>query len=58
MNILLNYVTYNKLRCIILKLEIKLIEIIIKNTVNKILRIKTESRVLNTEYKKLTYKEI
>ena len=55
---MLDYVFYNKLRFIILKLEIKLIGAIIKDIINKILYIKIKSKILNTEYKEPIYKEI
>ena len=58
LNILLNCVSYNKLRFIALKLKIKLMEIIVKGAVNKTLYIKIKSEVLNTEYKKLIYKKV
>ena len=48
---------YKELRFIILKLKIKLIEIIIKNIISNILY-KVKSSVLNTKYKKLIYKEV
>ena len=51
-------VPYNKSRLIILKLKIELVKAIIKNTINKTLYIKIKSKVLNTKYKKLIYKEI
>ena len=58
LNVLLNCVPYNKLRFIILKLEIKLAPTIIKSAINKTLYIRIKSRVLNTKYKELIYKEI
>ena len=58
LNILLGCVLYNKLKFIILKLEIKLAKITVKNIINKTLYIKVKSRVLNTEYKKPTYKKV
>ena len=58
LNILLDCVSYNKIKFIILKLEIKPAEITIKDTVSKILYIKIKSRVLNAEYKKLIYKKV
>ena len=42
----------------ILKLEIKLVGIIIKNIISKILRIKVKLKILNTKYKKPIYKEV
>ena len=58
LNILLSYIFYNKLRFIILKLEIELVEIIIENIINIILYIKIKSRILNIKYKELIYKEV
>ena len=58
LNILLGYVSYNKLRFIILKLKIKLIGAIVENTINKILCIEVKSEVLNTKYKELIYKNV
>ena len=58
LNILLSYVSYNKLRSIILKLEIKLIRAIIKDVINKTLYIKIKSGVLSAEYKKPIYKKV
>ena len=55
---MLGCVSYNKLRFIILKLEIKLVGAIIENIISKILYIEIKSRVLNTEYKKPIYKEV
>ena len=58
LNVLLGYVFYNKSKSIILKLEIKLAKITVKNIISKTLHIEIKSRVLNTKYKKLIYKEI
>ena len=58
LNILLNCVPYNKLKFIILKLEIELAGTIIKNIINKTLYIEIKFKVLNTEYKKPTYKQV
>ena len=54
----MGYVSHNKSRFIILKLEMKLIETTVKDIVNKTLHIEIKSKVLNTEYKKLIYKEV
>ena len=53
----MSYVSCNKLRFIILKLEIELVGIIIENIINKILCIEIKSKVLNSKYKKLINKE-
>ena len=58
LNLLLGYISYNKLRFIILKLKIELIEIIIKSIVNKIPRIEIKPKILNIKYKKPIYKEV
>ena len=58
LNILLNYVFYNKLKFIILKFKIDLPGVIIKNIINKIAYIIIKLKVLNTKYKKLIYKKI
>ena len=58
LNILLGCVSYNKLKSIILKLKIKLVGATVENIINKILCIEIKSRVLNTKYKKLIYKEV
>ena len=55
---MLSCVPYNKLKFIILKLEIKLIKIIIKDTISKILCIKIKNKILNAEYKEPIYKEV
>ena len=57
LNILLNCVSYNKLRFIILKLKIKLIETTIKNIISKTLYIKIKPKVLSAKYKRPTYKK-
>ena len=51
-------VSYNKLRFIILKLEIELVGAIIENIVNKIRYIRIKFEILSTKYKKLIYKKI
>ena len=58
LNILFGCVSYNKSRSIILKLKIKLAEVIIENTISEILYIEIKFEVLNTEYKEPIYKEI
>ena len=55
---MLSYISYNKLRSIILKLEIKLVGAIVKDTVSEILCIEIKSKIFNTEYKKPIYREI
>ena len=54
----MGYVLYNKLKLIILKLEIELIRAIIKSIINKTLYIKIKPGVLSIEYKEPIYKEI
>ena len=54
----MGYVFNNKLRFIILKLEIELTEIIIKDAINKILYIKIKPKIFNTEYKEPIYKKV
>ena len=54
----MSYVSYDKLRFIKLKLEIKLIEIIVEYIINIILYIKIKSKIFNTKYKELIYKEV
>ena len=51
-------VSYNKLRSIILKLEIELVGAIIKDIINKILYIEIKSGVFNIKYKEPTYEEV
>ena len=54
----MNNVLYNKLRFIILKLEIKLAGIKVKDIINKILRIKIKFKVFSTKYIKPIYKKV
>ena len=58
LNILLSYISYNKQRFIVLKIEIKLIEIIVKDIIYKTLYIEIKSRIFNTKYKESIYKEV
>ena len=55
---MLSYVSYNKIRFIILKLGLELVEIIIKDTINKILYIKVKSEIFSTKSKKNIYKKV
>ena len=57
LNVLLGCVSYNKLRSIALKLEIKLAGAIVKGAVGDTLRIRVKLRVLGAKYKEPIYKE-
>ena len=50
-------ISCRELKSIILKLEIKLVEVIVKDVINNILY-RVKSGVFNIEYKELIFKEI
>ena len=54
---MLGYISRRELRFIILKLEIKLVGVKIKDIVGNILY-KTKSNILNIKYKELIFEEI
>ena len=54
----MDYIFYNELRFIVLKLEIELLGVIVESIISKILYVEVKSSVLNVEYKKLIYKEV
>ena len=57
LNILLSCVSYKELRSIILKLEIKLIKVIVKDTISNILY-NIKLGVFSAKYKKPIFKEV
>ena len=57
LSISLGYVSHKELRFIILKLEIKLIGVTVKNTISNIL-CEIKSGVLNIKYKESIFKEV
>ena len=57
LNVLLDCVSYNELRFIALKLEIKLAGVTVKGMIGDILRVRVKLRVLGAKYKEPTYKE-
>ena len=57
LNVLLGCVSYNELRFIALKLEIKLAGVIVKGVISDTLRVRVKLGVLSTKYKEPTYKE-
>ena len=58
LNVLLGYVSYNELRSIASKLEIKLAGVTVKGAVGDILRVGVKLRVLGAKYEEPTYKEV
>ena len=57
LNIVLSYVLYRESRSIILKLKIKLVEVIVKDIIsNRLYRVKPS--VFSAKYKELIFKEI
>ena len=57
LNVLLGYVSYNELRSIASKLEIKLAGVTVKGAVGDTLRVRVKLRVLGTKYEEPTYEE-